>query len=145
MCWLSGVFPGTSFLLSSAFFPRRCLTAPHVHCLCWKGFLYITFTTKGGQMIVFVYTFIFSISLRSNKRIKESGQSCTLAVSFPKFWCVSIAASSVTVVLFSRGPCAHGNQIYVLKIIPCICRARNMLYMSVCVVSCCVYLLSEEI
>lgn len=62
-------------------------------------------------MIILVYSFIVIVYFRSNRRLR-----ITVTVSFHKFWCVSTTAPSVTVFLFSYGPCTHSNQIRVSEI-----------------------------
>lgn len=97
-CWISGV--GTSFLFSLAFSLCRLLTALHVHCLWWKCLLDITFTNKGVQMIVLVYSFIVNVCLRRNRRprIDESCQKLVHSL------CHSIS-SGVYLLLHFLWPC----------------------------------------
>lgn len=92
-------------------------------------------------MIVFVVI----VCLRRNRRlwVDESCQTCTFTVSFHKFRCVSTVASSVTVFMFSYGPCTHSNQIYVSEIYHCIGRAKKKCYE--CVWSHIVYICCQEI
>lgn len=138
--WVFSLEQASSWPLLSVAVWQRCM-----FIACGEGASCVSLLRlKGTNNFFFVYTFIVIISLGSNKRINEPCQGCTFTLSFRKFWCVSTAAS-VTVVLFSRGPCTHGNQICVSKIYPCIRRARHKLYMSVCCLMLCIFAVKRDL
>lgn len=132
--------------LVTAFFLCLFPTALHVHCLWWKCLLYTTFTTKGVQMIVLVYSFIVIVSFRSNRRlwINESCQRLVHSLYHS-------ISSGVYPLLHLLWPCfcSHMGPLpiatrFVFQRFIIAYAVQEKCYIWVCVVSCCVYLLSKE-
>lgn len=140
-------FPGTSFLFSLAFFLCPLLTALHVHCLWWKCLLDITFTNKGVQMIVLVYSFIVNVCLRRNRRPRMDKSCQKLVHSL----CHSIS-SGVYPLLHLLWPCfcSHMGPLpiatrSVFQRFIIADAVQEKCYERVCVWSHIVYICSQEI